>query len=64
MLVVWKLDRLRRNLAHLVSIVETLSESGVGLKVLTRQGAQIDTPTASGRLVFGILPRLRNSRGN
>ena len=41
-----------------------LSENGVGLRVLTGQGAQIDTTTASGRLVFGILPRLRNSSGN
>ncbi len=57
-LVVWKLDRLGRNLAHLVSIVKALSESGVGLKVLTGQGAQIDTTTASGRLVFGIFAAL------
>ncbi len=57
-LVVWKLDRLGRNLAHLVSIVKALSESGVGLKVLTGQGAQIDTTTAPGRLVFGIFAAL------
>ena len=46
MLVVWKLDRLGRTLAHLVNTV------------LTGQGAQIDTTTAAGRLVFGIFAAL------
>ena len=46
-LVVWKLDRLGRNLAHLVNTVQTLSARGVGLRVLTRQGAQIDTTTTT-----------------
>ena len=58
MLVVWKLDRLGRNLAHLVKTVEALSGRGVGLRVLTGQGAQIDTTAASGRLVFGIFAAL------
>ena len=40
-LVVWKLDRLGRSLHHLVKTVIGLSECGVGLKVLTGQGAQI-----------------------
>ena len=48
-LVVWKLDRLGRNLAHLVNTVRDLSARGVGLRVLTGQGAQIDTTTAAGR---------------
>ena len=48
-LVVWKLDRLGRNLAHLVNTVQDLSARGVGLRVLTGQGAQIDTTTAAGR---------------
>ena len=38
-LVVWKLDRLGRNLKHLVDIVQALNGRGVGLKVLTGQGA-------------------------
>ena len=58
MLVVWKLDRLGRNLAHLVNTVQNLSVRGVGLRVLTGQGAQIDTTTAAGRLVFGIFAAL------
>ena len=51
-LVVWKLDRLGRNLAHLVNTVQDLSARGVGLRVLAGQGAQVDTTTAAGRLVF------------
>lgn len=57
-LVVWKLDRLGRDLRHLVNIVHDLTERGIGLKVLTGQGAAIDTATASGKLVFGIFAAL------
>jgi DNA invertase Pin-like site-specific DNA recombinase len=53
-LVVWKLDRLGRDMRHLVNTVEDLRARGVGLKVLTGAGAQIDTTTANGRLAFGI----------
>ena len=35
-----------------------LTERGIGLKVLTGQGAAIDTTTASGKLVFGIFAAL------
>ena len=57
-LVVWKFDRLGRNLAHLVGTVQDLSDRGVGLGVLAGQGAQIDTTTAGGRLMFGIFAAL------
>jgi len=57
-LVVWKLDRLGRNLAHLVNTVQDLSARGVGLRVLAGQGAQIDTTPAAGRLVFDIFAAL------
>ena len=57
-LVIWKLDRLGRSLHHLVKTVTGLSEHGMGLKVLTGQGAQIDTTTAAGRLSFGIFAAL------
>ncbi len=57
-LVVWKLDRLGRSLHHLVKTVTTLSDRGIGLRVLTGQGAQIDTTTAAGRLSFGIFAAL------
>lgn len=57
-LVVWKLDRLGRNLKHLVNTVQSLSDQGVGLRVLTGQGAHIDTTTPSGKLIFGIFASL------
>jgi DNA invertase Pin-like site-specific DNA recombinase len=57
-LLVWKLDRLGRSLKHLVATVQGLEERGVGFKVLTGQGADIDTTTASGKLVFGIFAAL------
>ena len=64
MLVVWKLDRLGRNLTHLVNTVQGLSTRGVGLRVLAGQGAQIDTTTAAGRLVFGIFAALAEFEGD
>lgn len=57
-LVNWKLDRLGRSLHHLVKTVSGFSDRGIGLKVLTGQGAQIDTTTAAGRLSFGIFASL------
>jgi DNA invertase Pin-like site-specific DNA recombinase len=57
-LVVWKLDRLGRNLKHLVSVVDHLQQRQVGFKVLAGAGVQIDTTTANGRLVFGIFAAL------
>jgi DNA invertase Pin-like site-specific DNA recombinase len=57
-LVVWKLDRLGRNLKHLVNTVHDLSSNDIGFKVLTGQGANIDTSTPQGKLVFGIFASL------
>jgi DNA invertase Pin-like site-specific DNA recombinase len=57
-LVVWKLDRLGRNLRHLVNVVHDLTERDIGLRVLTGHGAAIDTTTAAGKLVFGIFAAL------
>lgn len=57
-LLVWKLDRLGRDLRHLVNIVHDLTAREVGLKVLTGQGAAVDTTTAQGKLVFGIFAAL------
>jgi len=54
-LVVWKLDRLGRDLHHLVNTVHDLTARGIGLKVLTGQGAAIDTTTGAGKLVFAAL---------
>jgi DNA invertase Pin-like site-specific DNA recombinase len=57
-LVVWKLDRLGRDLRHLVNLVGDLTARNVGLKVLAGEGASIDTTTANGRLVFAIFAGL------
>ena len=57
-LVVWKLDRLGRDLRHLVNTVHDLTARGIGFKVLTGHGASIDTTSASGKLVFGIFAAL------
>lgn len=58
MLTVWKLDRLGRDLRHLVNTVDDLAKRGVGLKVLTGHGAAIDTTTPAGKLAFGIFAAL------
>jgi DNA invertase Pin-like site-specific DNA recombinase len=39
-------------------VVHDLTERGIGLRVLTGQGAAIDTTTAAGKLVFGIFTAL------
>jgi DNA invertase Pin-like site-specific DNA recombinase len=57
-LIVWKLDRLGRNLRHLVNTIHDLIERKIGFRVLSGQGANIDTTTAGGRLVFGIFAAL------
>lgn len=54
-LVVWKLDRLGRSLAHLIEIVASLAARGVGFRSLSDA---IDTTTAGGRLVFHIMGSL------
>ncbi len=57
-LVVWKLDRLGRDLRHLVNTIQELADRNIGFKVLSGQGVDIDTTTASGKLVFGIFAAL------
>lgn len=57
-LIVWKLDRLGRDLRHLINTVHDLTSRGIGLKVLTGHGATIDTTTAAGKLIFGIFAAL------
>jgi Resolvase, N terminal domain len=54
-LVVGKLDRLGRSLAHLIATVAALERRGVGLRSLTEA---IDTTTAGGRLIFHVFGAL------
>jgi DNA invertase Pin-like site-specific DNA recombinase len=53
--VIWKLDRLGRSLAHLVEMVNVLEREGIGLISLNDP---VDTTTAQGRLVFRIFASL------
>src|SRR5579863_6767775 len=57
-LVIWKLDRLGRNLKHLINLVNDFIKQKVALKVLTAQGAQIDVTTPNGKMIFGIFATL------
>ncbi len=56
--MVWKLDRLGRDLRHLVNTVHDLTARGIGFKVLSGHGASIDTTSPNGKLVFGIFAAL------
>jgi DNA invertase Pin-like site-specific DNA recombinase len=53
--VVWKLDRLGRNMIHILQTVKELTEQGITL-VSTTDG--IDSSTAAGRMMIGVLGSL------
>jgi DNA invertase Pin-like site-specific DNA recombinase len=53
--VVWRLDRLARSVAHLIETIATLEARGVGFASLTET---IDTRTSGGRLVLHIFAAL------
>ncbi len=57
-LVVWKLDRLGRKLRHLVNLIHDLTERKVGPKVLTGEGAAIDTASPAGKMIFSVFVAL------
>ena len=54
-LVIWKLDRLGRNLKNLITIVNDLNDRKIGLISLNDP---IDTTTAQGKLTFNIFASL------
>lgn len=54
-LVVWKLDRLGRSMAHLIDTVRKLEANSVGFRSLTEG---VDTTTPGGTLVFHIFGAL------
>jgi len=54
-LVVWRLDRLARSVAHLIEIVNTLETKGVEFASLNET---IDTRSSGGRLVLHIFAAL------
>ena len=50
-LVVWRLDRLGRSLAHLIDVVDQLADRNIEFRSLTEG---FDTSTSGGRLVFHV----------
>src|SRR3954447_25650845 len=54
-LVVWRLDRLGRSLAHLIDTIRDLQERGIGFRSLQEQ---IDTTTSGGKLIFHVFGAL------
>ena len=51
-LIVWRLDRLGRNLPELIKLLDRLKDKGVGFRSLNES---IDTTTAVGKMVFHML---------
>lgn len=51
-LVVWKLDRLGRNLRHLIQTISSLEERQVAFRSITEG---IDTSSPAGRLMFHLI---------
>ncbi len=54
-IVVWRLDRLGRNMKHLLDLVTDLEARNVGLRSLNEH---LDTTTANGRLIFAVMAAL------
>lgn len=54
-LVVGKLDRLARSVRHLGDLLETLEAKGAGLVILSMGGQQVDTTTATGRMMLNVM---------
>jgi len=54
-LVVWKLDRFGRSMAHLIEMVQALEAKGVGFRSLTEG---VDTTTPSGTFVLHLFGAL------
>ncbi|WP_234799947.1 recombinase family protein [Mycolicibacterium diernhoferi] len=53
--VVWKLDRLGRNMLHILQTVRQLTDRGVTLVSVTNG---IDSSTPAGRMMIGVLGSL------
>ena len=60
-LVIWKLDRIGRSTRELLQIVDHLTKEGVQLQSLTES---IDTRTAHGKLVLGIMALIAEHERN
>jgi DNA invertase Pin-like site-specific DNA recombinase len=60
-LIVWRLDRLARSQIHLLEIAKEVEEKGAELISLMDN---IDTSTATGKMIFGILATLAEFERN
>lgn len=60
-LVVWRLDRLGRNLGDLVAVINSLQERGVAFESLTER---IETSSATGKLIFHVFASLAEFERN
>jgi DNA invertase Pin-like site-specific DNA recombinase len=60
-LLVWRLDRLGRNLADLIRVVTELENKQIGFASITEK---IDTSSPSGRLVFHVFASLAEFERN
>lgn len=63
-LVIWKLDRLGRNLRHLVNVVHDLTNRGVGLRVLTGRARRSTRRLRPENSSSASSPRSRSSNAN
>lgn len=54
-LVVTKLDRLARSVRHLGDLIEVLEAKGAGLVILSMGGQQVDTTTATGKMMLNVM---------
>lgn len=54
-LVVWKIDRLGRDVVELVQLLRLLRSSGAALQVLSGGASLIDVSTVEGRALYSIL---------
>ena len=53
--VVWKLDRIGRSMKHLIELIDDFKNKGIGFVSLKEN---IDTTTATGKLIFRIFASL------
>ena len=54
-LVVTKLDRLARSVAHMGDLLERIEAKGAGLVILSLGSERVDTSTATGKLILNMM---------
>jgi DNA invertase Pin-like site-specific DNA recombinase len=54
-LIVTRPDRLARSVADLLGLIEGLAAKGVGLRILSMGGSEVDTRSPTGRLMLTML---------